>query len=108
MDNTGMGKFLLLIPFFCAALPAQDNANAIPRNDRALTNAIAGIGKRRPQQPSQPVRISPPAAKTCSVPLLAMPIEDARQFASRPIPAPEVDAMPRVTLPAPPCESASF
>jgi hypothetical protein len=108
VDNVGMGKFLLLIPFLCAALPAQDNVNAIPRNDRALANAIAGIGKRRPQQPSQPVRISLPTEKTCSVPLQLMPIDDARQFASRPIPAPEVDAMPRVTVPAPPCESASF
>jgi len=92
-----MGKFLLLIPFLCAALSAQDSTNAIPRNDRALANAVAGIGKRRLQQPSQPVRISPPATKTCSVPLLAMPL-----------PVPDVESMPRVTLPAPPCESASF
>jgi hypothetical protein len=103
-----MGKFLLLIPFLCTALTAQDNANAIPRNDRALANAVAGLGKRRPQQPSQPVRMSPPAAKTCSVPLLAMPLDDARQFASRPLPAPDVESAPRVALPAPPCESASF
>jgi len=108
VDNTGMGKFLLLIPFLCTALTAQDNANAIPRNDRALANAVAGLGKRRPQQPSQPVRMSPPAAKTCSVPLLAMPLDDARQFASRPLPAPEVESAPRVTLPAPPCESVSL
>ncbi len=108
MDNTGMGKFLPLIPFLCTALTAQDNANAIPRNDRALANAVAGLGKRRPQQPSQPVRMSPPAAKTCSVPLLAMPLDDARQFASRPLPAPEVESAPRVTLPAPPCESVSL
>jgi hypothetical protein len=108
VDNTGMGKFLLLIPFLCAALSAQDSTNAIPRNDRALANAVAGIGKRRLQQPSQPVRISPPATKTCSVPLLAMPLDDVRQFASRPLPVPDVESMPRVTLPAPPCESASF
>ena len=103
-----MGKFLLLIPFLCAALPAQDNVNAIPRNDRALANAIAGIGKRRPQQPSQPVRISPPAEKACSVPLQPMPIDESRQFASRQIDVPVTETMPRVTMPAPPCESASF
>lgn len=103
-----MGKFLLLIPFLCAALPAQDNVNAIPRNDRALANAIAGIGKRRPQQLSQPGRISPPAEKTCSVPLQSMPIDDNRQFASRQFDVPVTETMPLVTMPAPPCESASF
>ena len=103
-----MGRFLFLIPFFCVAMPAQDSGNAIPRNDRALANAVAGIGKRRAQPAPPPVRIAPPAAKTCSVPLLAMEIDDARQFASRPLPAPDVDTMPRVTVPAPPCESASL
>ena len=108
MDNTGMGKFLLLIPFLCAALPAQDNVNAIPRNDRALANAIAGIGKRRPQQATHPVRIAPPAATACSVPLQSMQIDDNRQFASRQIEVPVAETMPQVTMPAPPCESASF
>ena len=107
-DNGAMGKLLLLMPFFYAALPAQDYVNAIPRNDRALANAIAGIGKRSPHQATQPVRVAPPAATACSVALQSMRIDESRRFASRPLPSPEVEAMPRITMPAPPCESASF
>lgn len=106
-DNAGVSRFLLLIPMLCSVLSAQGTGNAISSNDRALANAISGLGKRQMQRTPQPERIQPAITKACSVPLQVMRIDERRLFASRSIQAPEVEAMPRATMPAPPCETVS-
>lgn len=103
-----MGRLILWIPLICMALAGQDSGNAIPRNDQALANAIAGLGKRKAETGITPKRIARPEGTACSVPLRSMPIDGERQFASRHIEAPKAEPMPLVAVPAPACETASF
>ena len=98
-------RILLLTLSGIAILSAQESTSAIPRNDTALRNAIAGLGKKPlPLAPRQ-LRVAPPAPHACSVALRAMPIENAEQFTLWRVPATEVAPMPQGAVPAPPCET---
>ena len=98
-------RILLLTLSGIAILSAQETTSAIPRNDTALRNAIAGLGKKPlPLGPRQ-LRVAPPAPRACSVALWAMPIENAEQFTVRRVPATAVAPMPQAAVPAPPCET---
>jgi hypothetical protein len=96
-------RFVLFLTF--ATLSAQ---NALPPNEQALKNAIAGIGKRPVHSAPQQVRREPSPAKTCSIPLQSVPINSEREFAARQIKPADTTPMPQVTLPAPPCETATI
>jgi hypothetical protein len=96
---------LAIAVFSITALTAQESTSAIPRNEKALQNAIAGIGKKSIRPGPQLVRMAAPAPRACSVALQAMPIENPEQFAIQRMPAQDVEKMPNVAVPAPPCEA---
>ncbi len=90
-----------------ATVMAQDSPNAIPRNETALLNALAGIGRKPVRLTPNLVRIAPPAPRACSVALRVVPIEKPDQFAIRRVPTKDVAPMPQVSVPAPPCETTA-
>lgn len=100
-------RILILTLSGIAIRSAQESTSAIPRNDTALRNAIAGLGKKPlPLVPRQ-IRVAPPAPGACSIALRAMPIENGKEFTVRRVPTAEVAPMPQVAVPAPPCETAA-
>lgn len=101
-----MFKLGLMFSVLGVAVMAQESTLAIPRNDAALKNAIAGLGKRPLRAAPQQVRMAqqPPAA-TCSVVRRVGPGPKTGQFTMRAIPAPTVEPMPQVAVPAPACEA---
>jgi hypothetical protein len=96
-------RTLLFLTF--ATLSAQ---NALPPNEQALKNAIAGIGKRPVRLAPQQVRLDAPADKICSIPLQSVPVDSGREYTGRQIRPAETRPMPQVNLPAPPCETATL
>jgi len=99
--------FVLVVLLNFALLPGQEPQNAIPRNDNALRNAISGLNKSPSQLAPRMLQLVQPAAKTCSAPLRAMPIQNTEEFATQRVPTQNVVPMPRVAVPAPPCETAA-
>jgi hypothetical protein len=107
----GMFKLGLALSVLGFAVTAQESTSAIPRNENALKNAIAGIGKKpmRFMLQRQPLaRPAQPATGLCSVPLKGMQLPKDREFTFRDAPMSETAApMPKVAVPAPPCETAA-
>ena len=100
-------RILLLTLSGIAILPAQESTSAIPRNETALRNAIAGLGKKPLPLLPQRVSIAPPAPGACSVARKAMPIERPDSFTVRRLPSTNLAPMPQVAVPAPPCETTA-
>jgi hypothetical protein len=107
---SGMVKLGLAISVLGIAAMAQESQSAIPRNDAALRNAIARIGKKPiplELQPQRSVRPAQPATGICSVPLKGVQLPKDREFTFREAPASAPTApMPKVAVPAPACEAA--
>ena len=106
-----MIKLGLALSVLGFAVLAQESSSAIPRNEKALQNAIKGIGKKPMPMALQRqplVRPAQPATGICSVPLTGVQLPKDRVFTFQNAPpSAETVPMPQVVVPAPPCEAVA-
>lgn len=89
--------------FVVCALVALPGLQAAPTGDEKFINLF---DKLRSRSAPRQVRVAaPPESRTCSVPLKEMTVKNPEQFTSQRVPVKEVEPMPKVALPAPPCET---
>lgn len=101
-----MGMSRVLLALLAGTLFAQDSTNAVPRNDAALRAAAASAFHRlaRGEVRLAPLRVTiPTPSNQCAAPLLTMPIDQARSYTARTVPAPPVEPMPQAQVSAPAC-----
>lgn len=96
---------ILMVVCFAAGLLAQPKDTDAERKAAAVRAAVKGLGKRLVHQQPKQVLIAGPAERACSVPLLTVPVGDPGEFTVRTVPTGKTAPMPKVRVPAPPCET---
>lgn len=97
---------LIVLAGTIAVLGAQESTSVMPKNPPALQEALRLLSKMK-VLPKTPVRLAmkPPLPNKCSAPLREIPLGKPEEYASNRVPVTEVEPMPQVAVPAPPCAS---